>query len=78
MKELKDELSCDVHVLFGADMNSTPDGSVYELLSTGVLSAANCAWMQDEKLRAHDVTIVSYFNRYIGVACGYEKRVNLV
>ncbi|KAK6025193.1 endonuclease/exonuclease/phosphatase family protein [Ostertagia ostertagi] len=47
-----------IRLLFAGDFNSTPDGPVYELLSTGALSKSSSCWKLDEDIMADDLVLL--------------------
>ncbi|KIH59161.1 endonuclease/exonuclease/phosphatase family protein [Ancylostoma duodenale] len=52
---------CSVRLVLAGDFNSTPDGPVYELLSTGVLPKSSSWWNLDENITPEDLL---YYYRY--------------
>lgn len=47
-----------VRLLFAGDFNSTPDGSVYDLLSRGILPRMSDCWALDEQLVARNIQVL--------------------
>lgn len=52
----------DIRILFGGDFNSTPDGAVFEMISSGFLSKSNNVWKCDEKIVPEDIQIEKSLN----------------
>ncbi|WKY00752.1 hypothetical protein Q1695_015074 [Nippostrongylus brasiliensis] len=48
----------NIRLLFAGDFNSTPDGPVYELISTGFLSKSSTCWKLDENLVVDDLKLL--------------------
>ncbi|PAV64834.1 hypothetical protein WR25_01058 [Diploscapter pachys] len=82
-----------VHVLFGGDLNSEPDGPVYELLKTGFVGKSDQYWALDPQFQPTDLTIphpldhisdcfeTTNFTRYKnadGKQCGYSGCIDYV
>ncbi|EYB97324.1 hypothetical protein Y032_0141g2205 [Ancylostoma ceylanicum] len=49
---------CAVRLVLAGDFNSTPDGPVYELLSTGVLPKSSPWWNLDENIVPEDLMLL--------------------
>ncbi|KAL6728518.1 hypothetical protein Aduo_010286 [Ancylostoma duodenale] len=49
---------CSVRLVLAGDFNSTPDGPVYELLSTGVLPKSSSWWNLDENITPEDLLLL--------------------
>ncbi|KAK5975690.1 Endo/exonuclease/phosphatase domain-containing protein, partial [Trichostrongylus colubriformis] len=54
-----------IRLLFAGDFNSTPDGPVYELLSTGNLSKTSSCWKLDEEMAAADIVLLPSGGRLV-------------
>ncbi|VDO35215.1 unnamed protein product, partial [Haemonchus placei] len=54
-----------IRLLFAGDFNSTPDGPVYELLSTGKLSKSSDCWRLDEDMVASDMVLLPSGSRLV-------------
>uniref|UniRef100_W6NEA0 Endonuclease exonuclease phosphatase domain containing protein n=1 Tax=Haemonchus contortus TaxID=6289 RepID=W6NEA0_HAECO len=54
-----------IRLLFAGDFNSTPDGPVYELISTGKLSKSSECWRLDEDMVASDLVLLPSGSRLV-------------
>ncbi|KAJ1354065.1 hypothetical protein KIN20_010875 [Parelaphostrongylus tenuis] len=54
----KSNSSNETRLVFAGDFNSTPDGPVYEILSTGILRKSSTCWDLDRDLVADDLALL--------------------
>ncbi|KAE9420253.1 hypothetical protein Angca_009511 [Angiostrongylus cantonensis] len=69
--------SDETRLIFAGDFNSTPDGPVYEILSTGLLRKSSSCWDLDPDLIADDLLLLPSrkgLNNLTGTGCTNHTR----